>query len=101
MMREIIIDGVKWWYKNTSNGSGRNYQSQTSFFKSPTITKKYKKYLFFGPVIEVKIENTKADFNIFLNVDDPSNTKEKIKAVIDQKMILLKRKKEIDNNEII
>jgi hypothetical protein len=105
-MKEILINGEKWWYKITTydeddGGYGVFHYPETSFYKEPFITQKFKKYLFFGSFIEKKIENNKPDFKISLEITCPKNSKEKIKEAIDKELAIIKRKKEIENGEII
>jgi hypothetical protein len=106
-MKPIIIDGEQWWYKITTHhiDTGDYYDylcKQTSFFKSPTITEKKRKYLnLFGPWVTVEVENTKPDFTIKLEITDSKHTKQEIKKAIDEQLAILKRKEEIKNGEII
>lgn len=103
-MKEILINGEKWWYKITSYSHGEYgmyIQPQTSFYKEPYQIQTTRKYLFFGPLIEEKVENNKPDFSIRLEVTNPKNSKEQIKEVIDKELAIIKRKKEIENGEII
>lgn len=104
-MKPITINGEQWWYKNTSYSHGEYgmyHQPETSFFRTPTITKKQRKYLeLFGPWITIEVENDTADFTIKLKIEDPKHTKEEIKKAIDEQLAILKRKEEIKNGEII
>ena len=103
-MKEILINGEKWWYKITNYSYGEYgmfTQPETSFYKEPYKIKTSKKYVFFGPLIEEKIQNDNAVFSIPLDVRNPSNSKEKIKEAIDKELAILKRRKEIQNGEII
>lgn len=102
--KEIIIDGVKWWYLNTSHSYGEYgayYKPQTSFYNEPSVEKTAKTFGFFGPKFTYYENDSVSIFNIGINIEDPRFTKEEIKEAIDKQLNILKRKEEIKNGEII
>ena len=70
----------------------------TSFYEG-TITKRYKKYIFFGKTITETVPKRVFDINI--NIEDPIYTKSDIRTRIERKLELLNRQYEISNGEII
>jgi hypothetical protein len=99
-MKEIIIDGQKWWYERTPNNSITF--ERTHFFSEVKI-ETIKKYLFFGEKIERidPVLDYDKYFTINLDIEDPKYDKETVRNAINKGLQTFKRKKEIENGEII
>jgi hypothetical protein len=103
-MKEILINGEKWFYKvtNYSRGEyGEYHYPQTSFFRKATVITKSKKWGFFGPIVFTEVENNEPDFTIRLDVTNPKHTREQVKEAIDEAIAILMRKEEIEQGIII
>lgn len=86
LMKPIIINGDKWFYKVIE----KEIQDEiliymvynTHFYKHPK--KMVKKYLFFGK--EIEVENIIPDFSLNINIEDSKYNKEDIEKHIGIKM---------------
>lgn len=94
-MKAISINGRRFLYKTKEWASG-----ELTIFYHPEPFKTLKfKYLFFGPKVEKNIY--KEAFCIYFNIENPIYTKQEVRDMIEQKIIVLDRKKEIEKGEII
>jgi hypothetical protein len=99
-MKEIIIDGRKWWYERTADTS-MTFE-KTHFFSEVRI-ETTKEYLFFGKKIERidPVLDYDKYFTINLDIEDPKYDKETVRNAVNEGLKIFKRKKEIENGEII
>lgn len=102
--KQIIINGTKWWYADTSYSRGEFGEwnkTQTSFYDQPTTEKVSKLFVFFGPTETEYINDTPPKFSVDIDIEDPKYSKEAVKELIDAQLTILKRKQEIARGEII
>ncbi len=69
----------------------------TKFYDSPTM--KRKKFFIFGEEIEVR--NNKSIFNLDFNIKNPNFSKEYVRDALKKELVVLNRKEEVENGEII
>ena len=78
--------------------AGDNEYKYTIFYQD-TYVEKYKKYLFFGPIIEKT--QPKTLFSVPYHITDPNITKNELRTYLERKVELLNRKEEIAKGELI
>lgn len=97
-MKTLIVNGREFQYEVQTYMGEYGMYHETFFYEGyETYTRK--KYYLFGDVIT--ITQPKWVFNLFLDIESERYTKTEIRTMIEKKIELLERKKQIENGEII
>ena len=101
-MKELDFDGRLFFYKITEHDCG-DYGAfvcyETHFYDTEPIIKERKKYLFFGPTVQVT--SYKELFTLHFDMESPDYTKKEVRAKIQKQVDLLNRKAEIAKGEFV
>lgn len=72
---------------------------ETIVYDSEPVIRKRRKYLLFGPVVDVK--RCKVLFTLYFNIEDPKYTKEYVEEKLDAELVLLNRLEDIQRGDIV
>ncbi len=98
MIKDIIINGDKWYYETFYEDHESGDYEYTKFYKE-LKTKWKRKHIFSSKKIEVP--DNEAVFTLWFDIEDCRYTKEQVKRAIDNKLELLDRCDQIKRGEII
>lgn len=97
-MKEIKILGKNFFYEVFYDCSEWGEFYETIFYKDVKF-KKRKKFIFFGPLIDVP--DHEISFVVHFNIEDETITKDELREVLERKVTLLERRNEILRGELI
>jgi hypothetical protein len=97
-MKTLIVNNREFQYEVET------YQGEFGIYKETLFYEGYesytrKKYYLFGDVITIK--KPIWVFTLYLDIESERHTKSEIRTMIEKKVELLERKKQIENGEII
>ena len=95
---KITIRGEEFFYRLQSEVSEFSESEWTEFYKEIKI-KTRKKYFLFGPIVE--IEEPIILFEVGFWITSERYTKDELRTILEKKVELLHRKKEIEKGELI
>ena len=97
-MKKLNVNGREFQYEVKTYMGEYGMYHETLFYEGyETYTRK--KYYLFGDVIT--ITQPKWVFTLYLDIESERHTKSEIRTMIEKKVELLERKKQIENGEII
>ncbi len=99
-MKELEFNGRLFFYESYDLTGAETFDSEiTHFYDTAPIVKKKKKFILFGPDVEVVTYNEL--FSIPIDITNPNHSKKKVKSLIQKEVNFINRMKEIKRGEIV